>query len=134
MGIYESQFWKDTGERVVSSAAQGFLTGAGIAGGADALGELDIRGFPWLAAAAGAGGMAVLTFIKSLLAGPFGSKGTAGFTKAVQKAPEQDMVRRSKKRPRKATKAVVPPGVTPTPGQSPQTPTPGRPRHAADEV
>lgn len=110
-GIYESQFWKDAGERVLSSAAQGFLTGAGIAGGADALGELDIRGFPWLAAAAGAGGMAVLTFIKSLLAAPMGSRGTASFTKAVQKAPEQDMVRR---RPRKRTpRTVVSP---PTPG------------------
>lgn len=82
--IFTIQFWKDTAERVVSSSAQGFLTGAGLMGVASAADQVSLNGFPWAAAFGAAGGMAVLTFAKSLLANPIGNQGTASFTKAVE--------------------------------------------------
>lgn len=84
--LFTAQFWKDATERVVSSAAQGFLTGAGVMGVADAANQVTLNGFPWAAAFGAAGGMAVLTLAKALIANPVGNRGTASFSDAVEPA------------------------------------------------
>ncbi|MCV7230654.1 holin [Mycolicibacterium komossense] len=75
--LFTQKFWKDAAERTVSSAAQGFIVGGGLAGAAAATGQVTLIGFPWLAAAGGAGGMALLTFVKSLAAARVGDDHSA---------------------------------------------------------
>lgn len=87
--LFTRAYWIDLGERTISSAAQGFLVGGGLAGGAAALNQVTLDGFPWMAALGGAGGMAVLTAAKCLAAIEIGNKGTASLTKAVEPAPGQ---------------------------------------------
>ncbi|MBU8830814.1 hypothetical protein [Mycolicibacterium goodii] len=84
--LFTRTFWRDTLERTVSSAAQGFLVGGGLAGIAATTDQVSLHGFPWEAALAGAGGMAVLTVAKCLAAVKAGNWGTASFTRAVEPA------------------------------------------------
>ena len=74
--IYSGDFWKDAGERILSSA---LLTGLAVLGG-DAL---DVFHADWGVVGVAVGNVAVLTLLKTLLASNLGAKGTAGFTKAV---------------------------------------------------
>lgn len=87
--LFTRTFWRDLTERTVSSTAQGFLTGSGLAGGAAAAGQLTLDGFPWAAALGGAGIMGVLTIAKCLAASEFGTKGTA----SLEPAPRGDGTR-----------------------------------------
>ena len=99
--IFQRAFWDDAIERTVSSAAQGFINGAGLGlvGGASGVITPDVRYLPWWAALGSAGGMAVLTLSKCLVAAyKGGNEGTASFSKAVQLAPEQDMVAQARNR------------------------------------
>lgn len=68
MSIFTRKFWRDTAERVVSSAGQGFLVGGGLGVGAEAAQAVDARYFPWVAALGTAAGMAAATFAKCLAA------------------------------------------------------------------
>lgn len=79
--IWTVSFWKDAGERIISSAGQGFLAGAGLdkfieSNGAAVVPHL--QNFPMTEALFGAAAMAVLTLCKTLLAAPIGPPGTAG--------------------------------------------------------
>lgn len=80
--LFTAAYWRDLGERTVSSAAQGFLVGSGLVGVAAATDQVNLNGFPWLAAFGGAGGMAVLTIAKCLAAVEIGDKGTASLAKS----------------------------------------------------
>ena len=82
--LFTRSFWRDLAERTVSSTAQGFITGGGLAGGAAAAGELTLDGFPWSAALGGAAIMAVLTAAKCLAAIEIGNKGTASLSRTVE--------------------------------------------------
>lgn len=82
--LFTQKFWRDLTERTVSSTAQGFLTGSGLAGGAAAAGKLTLDGFPWAAAFGGAAIMAMLTAGKCLAAIEIGDKGTASLTKSAE--------------------------------------------------
>ncbi|AVO21636.1 holin [Mycobacterium phage TChen] len=73
--LFTRRFWEDALERIVSSAAQGFIVGGGV--GTATATSVDVRYFPWIAAASTAGGMAVMTFAKCLAAIKVGNKGTA---------------------------------------------------------
>lgn len=84
--LFTRTFWRDLTERTVSSTAQGFLTGSGLAGAGAAAGQLTLDGFPWAAAFGGAAIMAMLTVGKCLAAIEVGDKGTASLTKAVEPA------------------------------------------------
>ena len=41
------KFWRDTRERTVSSAVQGFVTGAGLQPGGEWVGQVDLSVLPW---------------------------------------------------------------------------------------
>lgn len=82
--IFERAFWRDTVERVVSSAAQGFLVGGGLGGVAEVADAVDARYLPWMAALGTAGGMAVATLAKCIMAARAGNPGTASFSKAIE--------------------------------------------------
>lgn len=79
--LFTREFWKDTLERTVSSAAQGFLVGGGLGVGAEATQAVDARYFPWLAAASVAGGMAAATLAKCVAAVRISEPGTASLRK-----------------------------------------------------
>ncbi len=68
MTVFSRRFWRDTAERVISSAAQGFLVGGGLGGVAEVADAVDARYLPWMAALGTAGGMAAATFAKCLAA------------------------------------------------------------------
>lgn len=74
--IYTTEFWKDAGERIVSSV---LITGLAVLGG-DAL---DVFHADWGVVGVAVGNVAVLTLVKTLLASNLGAKGTAGFTAAA---------------------------------------------------
>jgi hypothetical protein len=82
--LFTRQYWEDLAERTISSAAQGFIVGGGLAGVAAATDQVTLVGFPWLAALGGAGGMAVLTIAKCLAVIKIGTAGTASATNAVE--------------------------------------------------
>lgn len=71
--VFTTEFWRDTAERVISSAAQGALVGWG-AGSFTSLSEVATAG---QIAAFGALGMAIATFLKCLIASKLGDEGTA---------------------------------------------------------
>lgn len=74
--IYSLEFWKDAGERTLSSV---LLTGLAVLGG-DAL---DVFHADWGVVGVAVGNVAVLTLLKTLVAANIGSKGTAGLTTAT---------------------------------------------------
>lgn len=96
MSLFTKQFWRDTFERTVSSAGQGFLVGGGLGVGAEAAEAVDARYLPWIAAFSAAGGMAALTFAKCLAAIKVGAQGTASFV-ALPAAPKAKATRRRAK-------------------------------------
>lgn len=100
MGIFSGQFWKDAAERIVSSAAQGFITGAGL-GNFLETGKLlpDLANFPWEAGLAGAVSMAVLTLAKCLIAAPLGDTGTASLVEVQPATPAENVPQRDTQRP-----------------------------------
>ncbi len=72
--VFTRSFWKDTAERVISSAAQGALVGwAGV----EVLASPDAIVTAGEAAAYGALGMGVATLLKCLIASRLGDEGTA---------------------------------------------------------
>jgi hypothetical protein len=74
--IFTREFWKDTAERVVSSAAQGALVGwAGV----EVFASPEALLTAGEAALYGGAGMAVATFLKCLIASRGGDPGTASF-------------------------------------------------------
>ncbi len=75
--LFTGAFWKDTAERIVSSAGQGFISGLGGGAAIDVAGHTNIEALPLWAAGSMALGMAVLTFAKCLAASPIGSKDDA---------------------------------------------------------
>lgn len=81
MALFSREFWRDTAERVASSAGQGFLVGGGLGVGAEVSTAVDVRYLPWIAAFSTAGGMAVATFAKCLAAMKIGDPDSASFVK-----------------------------------------------------
>lgn len=76
MSIFEKRFWRDTAERVISSAGQGFVLGLGGGAALDIVGT-DIRYLPLVAALSNAGGMMALSFGKCLWASRVGDPESA---------------------------------------------------------
>jgi hypothetical protein len=72
--IFTRKFWRDTAERTISSAAQGAITGWGTAAVftsvSDVVSAAQVAGF-------GALSMAVLTFLKCLVASNIGDGDSA---------------------------------------------------------
>lgn len=77
MTVFSVAFWRDTAERVISSAGQGFVLGLGGGTAMDLAASVDIRYLPLLAAGGNAAGMAVLTFAKCLAASRIGDSNSA---------------------------------------------------------
>lgn len=63
-------FWRDTGERVISTAAASLLAFFGVQ-------ELDLFNVNWSGALSVAGATALVTLLKSLVAANVGERGTA---------------------------------------------------------
>lgn len=101
MSLFTRQFWRDTFERTVSSAAQGFLVGGGLGVGAEVTEAVDARYLPWIAAFSTAGGMAAMTFAKCLTAIRVGAQGTASFV-SLPAAPKPKATPRRRRRTTKA--------------------------------
>lgn len=70
--IFSKVFWKDTAERVLSSAVQGAITGFVLDQGV---------GQDWVNIGNVAGGMAVLTLLKCLAASQIGDPDSASLVK-----------------------------------------------------
>lgn len=70
--MWTTKFWRDTAERVISSAAQGAIAALGI--GTPIVQELN-----WTLVGGMAGGLAVLTFLKCLAASGKGDPTSASF-------------------------------------------------------
>lgn len=105
MSIYERAFWRDTGERVVSSAAQGFLTGSGLVALAVATDTVTVAtpAIEWKGGGLAALSMGVLALGKALVAGKANPESGASFAKgSVQLRPEQDVCRPPRRRHRSA--------------------------------
>ena len=75
------KFWRDTRERTVSSAVQGFVTGAGLQQGGEWVGQVDLSVLPWQGALLGAAGMGFFTFVKCIYARTKGDKDDAALVK-----------------------------------------------------
>jgi hypothetical protein len=80
--LFTASFWRDTAERIVSSAGQGFINGLGGGAVIDVAGHTDIRALPLWAAVFNAAGMALLTFAKCLAASRVGAKDDASLLRA----------------------------------------------------
>lgn len=77
--MWTGQFWRDTAERTISSAAQGAVTGWGLSAV-----FVSVEQVVTSAEAAGFGAlsMGVLTFLKCLIASNVGDPGSASFVAA----------------------------------------------------
>lgn len=76
MSVFTKTFWRDTTERVVASAAGGALAALG----ADAVDVLQVDG---LAVLGVAGGAALVSLLKALVASRIGSPSSASLDPAV---------------------------------------------------
>lgn len=83
MNIYNKAFWKDAGERALTTAAQAFIA-VWFAGGVLNVASLDFGEIGLAALSA-----AVLSLAKSLGAAQIGVKGTASLTTAVVQNPAE---------------------------------------------
>jgi Putative lactococcus lactis phage r1t holin len=70
--LLSGEFWLDAGERVIGSAASAALAAIGV----DAMGVLDVA---WGTVGALAATAAVVSLLKSVVAGSTGDPTTAGF-------------------------------------------------------
>lgn len=72
--IWSGKFWRDAGERAVSTAAQSALLALGAT-------QLNVLEADWVTVAGFAAGGAVLSLLKSLIAQNVGERGTASLVK-----------------------------------------------------
>lgn len=73
--IFTRMFWRDTAERVLSSAAQGAITGIG--------GAVLIQQYPWAVIGGTAASFATLTFLKCLIASRIGDEDSASLDPSI---------------------------------------------------
>ena len=67
MQLFSKAFLRDAGERAIKSAVQGFAVGGGIFKAGAVVAQVNIVGFPWVAALTTAGGMALASLVTSVL-------------------------------------------------------------------
>lgn len=139
MSIWTVKFWRDAGERIVSSAGQGFLTGAGL-GKVTETGDITSvftvfaswADFPLQEALLGAGLMAMYTTAKCLAAEPLGERESAALIARPKPPTKKAAAKATRKRKPKALPAPAPDTYTEAAqGSDGAGPSPARPgRHA----
>lgn len=94
MTIFSTAFLRDAGERAVKSFAQGFaVTGGLLSAAGQAVAQVDVIGFPWVAAASAGGGMALASILTSIISAP--RDGTLSPASAIK--PDSDEIGRHSK-------------------------------------
>lgn len=68
--IFSKAFLLDALERAIKSAVQGFAVGAGMLKAGEVVAQVDVVGFPWVAAFSAAGGMAIASLVTSVISAP----------------------------------------------------------------